>query len=167
MKLERWALIAEIVGSFAVVVTLIFLLVEVRENTVAIQATNQQSIAARVEERMLTMATSPQLSRLMNLVDEPGAIERDSSEWLQLVFVFHALLTAAEEAYLQYRQGFLEEDYFFARANRALDPLDNPVGRDTYRGARATGQYVAEYMDWIDDTYGYGSEENVGNRAAE
>ena len=167
MKLERWALIAEIVGSFAVVVTLIFLLVEVRENTVAIQATNQQSIAARVEERMLTMATSPQLSRLMNLVDEPGGIERDSTEWLQLVFVYHALLTAAEEAYLQYRQGFLEEDYFFARANRALGPLDNPVGRDTYRGARATGQYVAEYMDWIDDTYGYGSKAVVGDQPTE
>ena len=40
MKLEKWALIAEIVSSFAVVVTLILLVVELRDNTVALRATN-------------------------------------------------------------------------------------------------------------------------------
>ena len=167
-KLSDWASIAEIISGVAVVVTLIFLLVELRENTAAIQGTNQQSIAERVEARMMALATNPQLSRLMVLArDDPGGIERGSLEWEQLFFVYHSLITAAEEAYLQYTRGFLEEEYFLSRANRALDALDNPIGRDTYRDARARGQYVAEYMNWIDDTYGYGSEENVGNQAAE
>lgn len=33
MKLERWALIAEIVGTIAIVATLIILVVEVRHDT--------------------------------------------------------------------------------------------------------------------------------------
>jgi hypothetical protein len=33
MKLEKWALIAEIVGGVSVVITLIFLIAGIRENT--------------------------------------------------------------------------------------------------------------------------------------
>jgi len=45
MKLERWALIAEIIGGLAIVVTLAILIFEVRNNTAAIQA---QTIEAQV-----------------------------------------------------------------------------------------------------------------------
>jgi len=38
MKLEKWASIAEIAGGFAIIVTLIILIVEVRGNTDAIRA---------------------------------------------------------------------------------------------------------------------------------
>ncbi len=166
-KLSDWASIAEIVSSVAVVVTLIFLLVELRENTAAIRSTNYQSIAARIEARQMDLATSPQLSRLVVLVQEPNGIERGSSEWAQLGFLYNSVLTAGEEAFLQYKQGFLDEEFFLARARRALTPLNNPVGRERFRQARADGTYVAEYMDWVDETFGYGSEENVVGQAAE
>ncbi len=166
-KLSDWASIAEIVSSVAVVVTLIFLLVELRENTAAIRSTNYQSIAERVESRQMTLATSPQLSQLTVLVQEPNGIERGSSEWAQLGFLYNSVLTAGVEAYLQYKQGFLNEEFFIARARRALTPLDNPVGRERFRQARADGTYVAEYMDWVDETFGYGSEESIVDQAAE
>ncbi len=38
MKLEKWALIAEVVGGLAVVATLIVLIAEIRSNTEAISA---------------------------------------------------------------------------------------------------------------------------------
>ena len=44
MKLEKWALIAEIVGSFAIVATLIVLIVESRGNTEAIRASTYQAV---------------------------------------------------------------------------------------------------------------------------
>ena len=46
MKLKKWALIAEIVGGAAIVISLIVLIVEIRGNTDAIQA---QAEAARLE----------------------------------------------------------------------------------------------------------------------
>ncbi len=167
MKLKRYARISEIIASFAVVVTLIILVVEVRENTAAIYATNRQSISARIETRTIALATSPQLSRLMVVVKEPGGIKTGSTEWWQLSVLYVGLMTAAEEAYLQYREGRLDQDYFEARARRALLLLDNPVGRDTFRIAREEGHYVPEYLDWVDETFGLGSEENVVNQAVE
>ena len=38
MKLKKYALISEIIASFAVLVTLIVLILEIRENTAVIQA---------------------------------------------------------------------------------------------------------------------------------
>ncbi len=46
MKLEKWALIAEVVGAGAIVITLILVLFEIRGNTDAIRA---QTISSQVE----------------------------------------------------------------------------------------------------------------------
>jgi len=167
MKLKKYALISEIIGSFAVVVTLIVLIVEIRENTAAIHAANRQSISERIEHRTIAIATSPQLSRLLVAVQEPGAIKIGSSEWWQLSSFYAALLTATEEAYLQYQDGRLTKEFFDARANRALLLLNNPVGRDYFSGAREAGFFVPEYMEWVDETFGFSSEEDIVNQEAE
>ena len=168
MKLKKYALISEIIASFAVVVTLIVLIVEIRDNTAAIQATNRQSISARIEERTIAIATNPQLSRLL-LVEsqEPGEIKTGSAEWSQLFTLYVGLMTATEDAYLQYREGRLDQDFFEARAKRALLLLDNPVGRDFFRRAREEDRYVHEYLDWVDETFGLGSEEIIVDQEVE
>ena len=50
-KLQEWALVAEIVGAVAVVVSLIYVGVSVRQNTDAILVSNHQSIVAMDIER--------------------------------------------------------------------------------------------------------------------
>jgi len=167
MKLKKYAVISEIIASFAVVVTLIVLIVEVRENTAAVHAANRQSTSERIEHRTMAIATSPQLSRLLAAVQEPGGIKIDSTDWWQLNSFYAGLLTAAEEAYLQYRDGRLTKDFFEARARRALLLLDNPVGREYFRSSKEAGHYVPEYMEWVDKTFGFGSEENIVNQVIE
>lgn len=46
MKLERWALVAEIVGAIAVVVSLLYVGAGVRQNTEAILSANHQNLVA-------------------------------------------------------------------------------------------------------------------------
>jgi len=50
-KLQEWALVAEIVGAVAVVVSLIYVGVSVRQNTDAILVANHQAIVAMDIER--------------------------------------------------------------------------------------------------------------------
>lgn len=50
-KLKQWALMAEIVGAAAVVVSLIYVGVSVRQNTAAILVTNHQALVAMDIER--------------------------------------------------------------------------------------------------------------------
>ena len=46
MKLKKWALIAEIIGAIAVVVSLLYVGTGVRQNTNAIQSSNHQNLVA-------------------------------------------------------------------------------------------------------------------------
>jgi hypothetical protein len=46
MKLEKWALIAKIIGAMAVVISLVYVGAGVRQNTDAIMSTNHQNILA-------------------------------------------------------------------------------------------------------------------------
>ena len=46
MKLERWALVAEIVGAIAVVISLVYVGSGVRQNTDAILSSNHQNLVA-------------------------------------------------------------------------------------------------------------------------
>ena len=67
MKLEKWALIAEIVGSFAIVVTLVILVVEIRTNTEAVRATTAQSLISSSRDFLLALALDEDFSRIRQL----------------------------------------------------------------------------------------------------
>jgi len=62
-KLSDWASMAEIASAIAVVVTLVLVLVELRENTEAVRAAARQSIAARIEDRTMGVAADSRLAR--------------------------------------------------------------------------------------------------------
>ena len=48
IKLQEWALFAEVLGGIAIVITLIFLVLETRANTNAIQVQTYQSLTAEL-----------------------------------------------------------------------------------------------------------------------
>lgn len=154
MKLKKMALIAEIVGSAAVVVSLIVLMFQLRENTAAINASTRQSASARIEERTIAVAANPTLlaalaeSRAGNLIDD------SSAEGIQLRFFYSSMLTSVEEAYLQYLDGRLEPEYLRNRAARAIIPnFRNPTAQAYLRVVRADGHYDTEFLDWIEVTF--------------
>jgi hypothetical protein len=66
MKLEKCALIAEIIASFAVVVTLIYLAIQVRDGTRATQAASFQVAASMDQEFLLALGSDPANARIWN-----------------------------------------------------------------------------------------------------
>ena len=63
MKLEKWALIAEIAGAIAIVITVVVLIFEVRGNTDAIRAASAQSITDATTDVLTLLASDPDLVR--------------------------------------------------------------------------------------------------------
>ena len=63
-RLERASGLAEILSAAAVVVTLIFVAVEVRRNTTAIQSAAFQDLTDASSEYLMTIASEPELSRI-------------------------------------------------------------------------------------------------------
>jgi hypothetical protein len=72
MNLESWTQRAEIIASFAVVVTLVFLLLEVRSNTLAIE---RQAHLDRAESMAAPFLATPDLARVLAKVKAVDGME--------------------------------------------------------------------------------------------
>jgi len=107
--LQKWALIAEIVGGFAVVLTLIFLILETRENTNAIKAQTYQMLTAELNEvrREITSLNVPLI-----MADSGGnGIEALSrSDQSRVIISFQALWSVYETAFYSFQRGTLGDD---------------------------------------------------------
>lgn len=150
MRLEKWALVAEIVGSAAVVVTLIFLIIEVRGNTEASLAANRQSLAGRTEMLLMAHATSPTLAEVIDKAHQEAPLSRAEQD-MYGVYVA-ARLRNAEEAYLQFLDGQLSEQYFVTRGVSAVRTLDNSYALERWSLWKDQGFFTTEFSDWLDQS---------------
>jgi hypothetical protein len=144
MKLEKWALIAEVVSGVAIVVTLAILIFQIRQNTDAIRAANRQSVATRSQDWTLHVLSDPDsLAVFAALMNTSVDYRRENA----LVFT---VIKLAEESFLQYRDGFLAEEYWQTRANFALNMLQTKGARTHYQDQVKRGVYIKAFTDWID-----------------
>jgi len=147
MKLEKWALIAEIASAVAIVITLVFLMVQLRSNTESIRGQNRQAVADGVRQITLAVATNPGLA---DLVSGDVAIERATeSQRNQLAAWVSAWLKSTEEAYLQYEAGLLDEEIWLTRREQAVAMLQRPWIRGIYETIKDRN-LVTRFADTMD-----------------
>ena len=157
MKLEKWALIAEIVSGIAIVATLIFLILEVNANTDATLAANRQSLASRAEALLQSQATSPDIARL-TIKARRGEEFTDEEEY-QYSGHLAGFVRLAEEAYLQFLDGHLEGEYWRTRGENLVDArLNSRVSRELWYGWEQQGWSTQQFANWLnnalEDKYG-------------
>ena len=121
MELSQLADLGEFVGGVAVVVTLIYLAAQVRHNTRAVKAANNQAQADGHCSYLTAIFADPQLSetfgQLWNVAD---AGELGSAEAHRLSPLLHCAFTQFENAYRSHREGLITEAWWEKQA-AALD----------------------------------------------
>ncbi len=125
----RWLM--EVFGLGAVVVSLVFVGLEVRQNTVAVRSATQQAIADQANELNIAMATDAQLSELTaRMMRGATDAELTPGESWQLSMAVTAGLRRVENIYLQVQNGVLDEDAFNRIGFSLLHPpvLARPLG---------------------------------------
>ena len=120
MKLKKWALIAEIVGAVAIVVSLIFVGLQVRDSTTATYAGTYDDLLADMVYWRMELATSPDALRGFYAYINPDSGEN----WDPMtMFAGHVALEAVvqvfERAYFARRYGRLN-DQEWSRFQRAM-----------------------------------------------
>ena len=148
MKLERWALVAEIVGSATILISVIFVVIELRANTDEIRAANRQSTAARSQELALAAAGDELIGSIDWLeVDKmgltPGQIRRVRA-------YLGAATRNAEEAYLQAAEGRLDEDYARTRQGQLLLFMSSELAMDYWRFMKQRNLLHPSFVEWMD-----------------
>jgi hypothetical protein len=106
-SLQDWASLAEIVGAVAIVVSLVYVATEIRENTKALNATSRQSLG----DNDLTYFSTAIDSTIVAVAKDKffRGEEITSLEMSQLKERQHLNFRIFENAYSQYRLGAVEE----------------------------------------------------------
>ena len=148
MKLEKLALVAEIIGSVAIVITLVILILEVRGNTSELRAATLANIAARTQEFALLSARSRQLTEVQEKRNAGELL--DPSDLNQLSSILIGALKLAEESFIAEREGRLDQEIWETRAAFMLGQLSHEVAREQYALFRDGGVLIEDFTAWLD-----------------
>ena len=107
MKLKEAALLAEVIGGIAIVLTLIALILEVRENTDVIRATAYGQSMDSLNEWRMTISESEELSRLYQLFVFRQTEDLTENEEFRLYIALNHLWGVYEKAYFANEYGTL------------------------------------------------------------
>lgn len=146
MNLEYVANIAEIVGVVLVVVTLVFLTLQIRQNTQALKATTMQ---AAMQSDMEFAATILAYAAIWDKVlkGEPLA---EGEETRRAIILFGNYMTDTESRYHQYRAGYLETQAWEGRLGTVADFVRLPV-MEQWRLSPGGRSRAADFLELLDN----------------
>ncbi len=145
MNLTKVSAVAEIVSSVAILVTLGYLVLEMRQNTVAIQGTIRQAMLAEDREILFKQIDIPAI-RIgsfdpSNLTDE---------EMIQLNVWLVAFARTRESQWLQFQNGVLDEVTWRAYRTPLLQVLSREHIRNWWNGS-ATLVFDQGFVEHINE----------------
>ena len=89
MRLEKWALIAEIVGGIAIVASLIFVGLQIQQGTSITKASSYQDFVEELNDWRSVLITDPELRRLFirsQRQEQLGDLEVEERVALSMLF---------------------------------------------------------------------------------
>lgn len=116
LKLKDWAYIAEIIGGVAIIASLIFVGLEIQENSRQVRSATFQSITELDMSWLDNMVENQDLSIAWNklLIDHT---KLQDIEWAQLDWVITMMMRNFENIYQQYQAGILPEERWSSSQN--------------------------------------------------
>ena len=107
MDLSYYANLAEIIGTTAIVVSLIYVAVQIRQNTRATRLTTAQNISHELRAVTVLLATQPETAE-MHLKGVANVGSLTPTEKHRFYILLSALYRVYENAYYQNREGALD-----------------------------------------------------------
>lgn len=147
MNLEAVGHIGEAVGAAAVVVSLVYLMIQLRQNTRSIRSATYQSVVETAAACNRTIAGDKSLARIMRLAAS-DASQLDEDERMQFTFLCIQFFDIFENLYLQHLHGTLDDDYWTSRRGSFSGLLASPGFSDRWKSARHS--YSSRFREFVE-----------------
>ena len=112
-----------VLANVGVIAGIVFLAVELRQNTRIGQAQSRAQIASDATDYMQRRAENPQLEEIMIRANDGEELSR--LEQQQLFFLLRSIFRRWENTHYQYRQGLYSEEEFAGNAEAWRSSLSN------------------------------------------
>jgi hypothetical protein len=148
VDLSDLANLGEFLGGVAVIVSLVYLGVQIRQNTKSLRAATFQALSDSLSELTARMAESPDMGNLYFAGHQQsgGLSDAESRRFMLLLLT---LLRRFENAYLQYRSGILTASQWAGFRSTLLLVVSTPGGRAWWASWGAA--FTPEFQRYIND----------------
>ena len=154
--LQKWALIAEIIGGIAIVISLGVVAFELDQsteqaalNTSALEIATYQDLIKNITELNEAVIDSPLLMSAVNKsVTEPSSMTDDERTAAYIYYI--SLFRHGDSAYFQYQRGAIDRDRLDSVLSIMTFRLQHPFVREFWHSQKTV--FVTEYQEFI-DTY--------------
>lgn len=150
MSLDQLGNIGELIGGIAVIASLLYVAMQLKQNTKITKASVRQSVASRAGDFQLAVAQNDQLLAVVAKLFRQEPLS--PQEEIRLHFLLGCLFRAVEEAYLQHRDGFLDDEYWAKRGNLMLNYLRYPGMFEAWRD-RLRSTYHPAFVEWVESQF--------------
>ncbi len=146
-KLKNIALIAEIFGGIAILITLIFVGIQFRENTIATKSATANAANAITIAWYSETGNSAQSSQLMwDYIKDPKSITSNAEKY-QVTILIHGLFLAFQNSYYLANEGTLDQNVHESLV-AALSAVRNQPGFQEFWENRKS-LFFKEYRDYV------------------
>lgn len=136
MNWEAMGAIAELVGSFAVVATIAYLVVQIRQNTKFAKIDAAQQLRAGMNDVLRGISDNTDaLSAYEKGLTEPQAMDRNEKIRFDLIVL--QMLRVSESLYLLYADGYLADESWESTLYSLLFVLSTEGGQQSWRRQRS------------------------------
>ncbi len=149
LKLSELASIAEIIGAFAVVISLIYVGVQVNDSAGAVRAASANNANVAVQDWYLQIGSDQQTSELFYeaLTSEQAL---SNQEEFQFLMMFHGIFLAFQNSYLLAEEGTIDSDLREALTGVVIGIKDLPGFRRYWRQRKSyLHPGFADYVDQL------------------
>lgn len=153
-RLQKLNPLLEFVGGIAVLIGLVFVGLELRQNTEAVQAATLQSITEQSQDYLLLLAAD----REVNEIWRRGVADLqqlDESEASRFNFLYRAQWIRFQNAFLQWRRGTLDDDDW-AFYEGIICRKEGDAGSPSARGATwpdHRGALTSEFVAFVENCW--------------
>ena len=141
MTIMELGAIGEFIGAFAVVATLIYLAIQMRQNTNALKLISARSITEELQETFSLLATNQELAEI--LVKASGESALHGAEAVRYYTLTSNLVRVYENAFLQSRAGAMEQAQWEGLTRLMID----------YTSMAAFQQYWQDRKHWVSEDF--------------
>jgi hypothetical protein len=117
--------IAEIVGAVAIIISLVYVSIQVRDNTSAIRSAATNDAATAMQSWYMTIGSSEQTSTIFYQgVTDPDSLNRE--QMFQFIMITHAAFLGFQNGFALAKQGTLDPEIRDSITNTLLATKDQP-----------------------------------------
>ena len=146
MNWDAIGAIGEIVGATAVVISLIYVALQLRANSQETRIASQHEITEAFRNSISSVQDPQRADLIVKAMD--GLEELSDSERLQLVSIAQSLLRVWEEAHYQFSEGRLEESMWNAMLAQFIDIMSLETWQSIWSIRKHT--YRKEFVAFVD-----------------